>query len=166
MEIKRKQLIDRLEAVGKEFAQYLADMSEEEANASPTPEQWSARHLAIHMRDTEQQVFLLRTERALYDEHSTVGMFVQEEWEREHPSEHEAYEKIIADFRAARRKLIRLLRKASKREWENWVAHPKLGKLSVGLMATFNYSHSLDHLAQLIDLHEKTLLHRLNQASK
>ena len=163
MEIKRKALIDRLEAGGKEFVHYLSQFSEEAANTSPAPDQWSVRQLAIHMRDTEEQVFLLRTELALTGEHPQVSTFIQEEWSKEHPSDGESLEKITYDFRVARRKLIRLLRKASNREWNDWAMHPKLGKLSVGLMAVFNYSHSLDHLAQLIDIHEKTLLKQLNQ---
>ena len=54
-------------------------------------------------------------------------------------------------------------RHATKREWNDYAVHPKLGKLSVHVMAVFNYSHSLEHLAQLIDIYEKTLLKHLNQ---
>lgn len=160
---KRRDLIDRLEASGKEFIKWLTLFTPDKANASPGPDEWSAREIAIHQRDTEEQVFLLRTVRALQEDHPVVSMFVQEEWEREHSSDGESLAKIIADFRAARRKLIRLLRNASSREWEAYAVHPKLGKLSVGLMAEFNYSHTLNHLAQLIDLHEHDMLRKLNE---
>ena len=63
---------------------------------------------------------------------------------------------------AARRKLIRLLRNTSNRKWNDYALHPKLGKLTVGVMAIFNYSHSLEHLAQLIDIHEKAVLKQIN----
>jgi len=162
MEIKRKFLIDQLEANGKEFVNYFSQFSETEASVPPAPEQWSVRQIAIHMRDTEEQVFLLRSEHALTGEHPTVAMFVQEEWSKEHPADAEAFEKIVADFRAARRKLIRLLRNTSNRKWNDYALHPKLGKLTVGVMAIFNYSHSLEHLAQLIDIHEKAVLKQIN----
>jgi hypothetical protein len=160
---KRKDLIDRLEASGMEFVNWLSMFRADEASTPPGPKEWSAREIAIHQRDTEEQVFLLRTVRALEEDHPVVSMFVQEEWEREHPSDGESLTKIIADFRAARRKLIRLLRNASSSEWNAYALHPKLGKLSVGLMAEFNYSHTLNHLAQLIDLHEHDMLRKLNE---
>ena len=160
---KRKDLIDRLEASGNEFIKWLTLFTPDEANTPPGPNEWSARQIAIHQRDTEEQVFLLRTICALEEDNPTVSMFVQEEWEREHPSDGESLANIIADFRVARRKLIRLLRNASSREWDAYALHPKLGKLSVGLMAEFNYSHTLNHLAQLVDLHEHALLKKLNK---
>jgi len=163
MILKRKDLIDRLEESGKEFVKWLALFTPDEAPTPPGPNEWSAREIAIHQRDTEEQVFLLRTARALQEEHPIVTSFVQEEWSQAHPADGESLAKIIADFRAARRKLIRLLRNASSREWEAYAMHPKLGKLSVSLMAEFNYSHTLNHLAQLVDLHEHAMLRKLNE---
>jgi hypothetical protein len=162
MEIKRKQLIDRLEANGKEFVSYFLQYADQDSRTAPASDQWSVRQIAIHMRDTEEQVFLLRSSRALTEDHPMASLFIQEEWDKEHPSDHESFEQIVGDFRAARRKLIRLLRNASNTDWNKFILHPKLGKQSVGLMAVFNYSHSLNHLAQLIDIHENTLLKKLN----
>lgn len=163
MVFKRKELIDRLEASGKDFIKSLALFTADEATMPPGPNEWSAREIAIHQRDTEEQVFLLRTVRALKNDHTLVDSFVQEEWSQAHPAEGESLTKIIADFRTARRKLIRLLRATSSREWEAYAVHPKLGKLSVGVMAEFNYSHTLNHLAQLIDIHEKAMLKKINE---
>jgi hypothetical protein len=162
MEIKRKLLIDRLEANGKEFISYFTQYAEADARMSPAADQWSVRQIAIHMRDTEEQVFLLRSVRALTEDKPVVSLFIQEEWDKEHPADRESFDKIVADFRAARRKLIRMLRGASNQQWNKFALHPKLGKQSVGLMAVFNYSHSLNHLAQLIDVHENALLKKLN----
>ena len=163
MIFKRKELIDRLEASGKEFIQWLARFTPDEATTPPGPNEWSVREIAIHQRDTEEQVFLLRTVCALNEQHPVVTSLVQEEWSQTQPAEGESLTQIIADFRAARRKLIRLLRAASSREWEAYAVHPKLGKLSVGVMAEFNYSHTLNHLAQLIDIHEKVMLNKFNE---
>lgn len=162
MIFQRKDLIDHLEASGKDFVKYLGLFSPEQANLAPAPNEWSARAIAVHQRDTEEQVFLLRTLRALQGNHPPVSLFVQEEWERDHPSDGETLSKIISDFRTARRKLIRTLRNASTREWNEYAMHPKLGKLSVSVMAELNYSHTLNHLAQLIDLHEQAQLKKLN----
>lgn len=162
MDFKRQELIDRLEASGKEFVAWLKLFAPEQAHPASRANNWSPREIAIHLRDTEEQVFLLRTLRALQGDHSPVPVFVQEDWAREHPSDDESLEDIVADFRAARRKLVRRLRNASNREWQAYAVHPKLGKLPVGLMAEFNYSHTLEHLAQLVDVHEHAMLKRAN----
>ncbi len=162
MIFKRAVLIDRLEATGKELADYVARFSQDEIHTPPGPGAWNVHQVAAHMRDTEQQVFLLRSQRVLKEEHPTIASWSQEEWSRDHYDADEPLDKIIAEFKAARRTLIRLLRQASPADWEDWACHATLGKLSLGLMAVFNYSHSLEHLAQLIDIHEKALLQSLN----
>lgn len=162
MIFKRAAMIDRLEATGKEIAEYLTRFGEDEIYTPPGPNAWNVHQLAAHIRDTEQQVFLLRSQRVLKEEHPMIASWSQEEWSRDHYDADEPLDKIIAEFRAARRKLIRLLRQASPEDWDAWACHATLGKLSLGLMAVFNYSHSLEHLAQLIDIHEKALLKELN----
>ena len=83
MNHKQKTLIDRLEASGKDFAQYLAQLSDAELFASSAPTDWTIHQAAAHMRDTEQCVFLARVERIMREPHPAVQNFDQgEHWKR------------------------------------------------------------------------------------
>ncbi len=68
------------------------------------------------MRDTEHQVFLVRAEKLLGETHPAVLNFDQEAWNREHYLASEPLRKINSEFRAARRKMARLLRQATAYE--------------------------------------------------
>jgi hypothetical protein len=66
-------------------------------------------------------------------------------------------------LRAARRKLIRLLRKTTDKDWARWAVHPEYGRISIEWLATHNYSHMLEHLHQLLEMREKAILRELNR---
>ncbi len=162
MDLKRAQWIDRLEASGQD---YLWVMNRLEATAMftpPSPGEWTVHQIAAHMRDTEEQVFLLRTELLTSETHPTVLNFDQEMWNREHYMASEPLRRISADFRAARRKLVRLMRGATKKAWENWAVHPEYGKISLDWLLEHDYYHTLEHVAQVGRLHEAETLKKLN----
>jgi hypothetical protein len=162
MNRKRAALIARLEQSGKDYTWYLAHLAQDEINLPPAPNEWSIHQVVAHVRDTEQHVFLRRTERIINEEHPTVQSFDQEAWNRDHYSPNESFQKIVADFRAARRKLIRLLRATSEKDWKNWALHPAYGKISLGWLTLHNYHHTMEHIAQIGYLREKALLKELN----
>ena len=162
MKRNRAQLLDRLESSGQDYLWYLDQLSEAEIHAPPAPNEWTTHQVAAHVRDTERRVFLLRTERMLAEAHPAVESFDQEVWNREHYSPNEPLDKIKSDFRKARRKLVRLVRGASKKDWENWATHPEYGKISLDWLLEHNYSHTLDHLAQIGRMRETAILKALN----
>lgn len=162
MNRKRATLIDRLESSGKDYLRYLRQLSDAEIHNSPAQNEWSIHQVATHMRDTEQHVFLLRTQRILSEVHPAVQSFDQEAWNREHYAPSEPLKKIVAEFRAARRKLVRLLHQTSGKDWANWATHPEYGKISLDWLALHNYSHTLQHLAQIVEMQEKSVLQELS----
>lgn len=163
MDRKRAQLIDRIESSGQDYLWYLDQLSEEEIHVPPAPNEWSVHQIAAHMRDTERLVFLHRVERMLDEEHPAVENFDQEMWHREHYVTAEPLRKIKSEFRTARRKLARLLRSASKMDWENWAVHPEYGKISLDWLLEHNYLHTLEHLAQIARMRETATLKELNR---
>lgn len=88
--------------------------------------------------------------------------FSQEQWNLDHYSPAEPRKKIISEFRAARRRLLQLLRTTTDKDWSRWAIHPEYGKISIEWLATHNYSHTLEHLHQLLQLRENALLKELN----
>ena len=163
MNRQRKALLDRLERSGKEYVEYLSQLSAEELHAHSSPTEWSIHQVAAHMRDAELRAFLLRVERLLSEERPTFQNFDQGEWWEEHPyAPDEPLKKIVADFRTARRKLVRLLRAAPTKVWQNWGIHSAYGKVTLDWIAMHCYYHTLEHIVPIGDALEKSLLKELN----
>ncbi|MBI5305040.1 MAG: DinB family protein [Chloroflexi bacterium] len=160
----RKALMDRLETSGNEFVAYLAQLSEEDIRAVPAPTEWSIHQVVAHMRDTEQHVFLARTIRITQEAHPTVASFDQNAWQREHYSPDEPIKNIVREFRAARRKLVALLRKTTEKDWANWAGHPEYKKISLDWITMHNYHHTLEHVAQIGYAREKAVLAKVQEA--
>jgi len=160
----RQALIDRLETSGKEFVAYLAQLSEEEIRAVSSPTEWSIHQVIAHMRDTEQHVFLARTQRILKEAHPTVAAFDQNAWHRDHYAPNEPLKNIVREFRAARRKVIALLRKTTDADWANWATHPEYKRISLDWLTMHNYHHTLEHIAQIGYAREKRVLARVQEA--
>lgn len=162
MNRQRKALVDRLETSGKDFIDYLSQLSMDELYAKPTPTEWSLHQCAAHVRDTEQNAFLVRVECMMKEVHPAVANFDQDEWWQAHPYQaDEPLKKIVADFRAARNKLVRLLRKATQDDWDNWARHSAYGKISMEWVAMHAHHHTLEHIAQMGYARENQVLKQL-----
>lgn len=162
MDRRRTALVDRLEASGKDYVWYLSQLSDAELHTPPAPNEWTIHEVAAHMRDTEQKAFLPRTERIMREEHPAVENFDQEAWNREHYRPDEPLKKIISGFLQARRKVTRLLRQTANEDWENWAMHSEYGKISLDWLTEHNYGHTLEHIAQIANVHNQTQLKELN----
>lgn len=162
MSRQRAALVDRLESSGHDFLWYLRQLSREALQSPPITGTWSVHQIAAHMRDTEKQVFLARTQRILKEDHPSVSNFDQEEWNREHYSKNEPLRKILDEFRSARRRVVRLARAATITDWNKTAAHPEYGEISLDWLTLHNYSHTLEHIAQISQQQERIILDRLN----
>lgn len=162
MNLKRAGLIDRLEKSGEDYLWNLGQLTEDEVRTPPAPNEWSIHQVAAHMRDTGQRVFVYRAQRLVKEEHPTVPSFDQAAWYREHYTPDEPLKKIVAEYRLAHRKFIRILRDASEEDWQNWAVHPDLGKISLEWLTLHNYHHTLEHLVQIGGLAEKAVLKKMN----
>lgn len=157
------RLIDRIESSGKDLLFYLAQLSDEEIERVPGQGEWSIHAVLAHVRDTEQHVFLKRAKIILAaSAPPAVENFDQEQWNRDHYSVHEPRKKIIAEFKAARQSLLRLLKRTTDKEWKRWAVHPEYGKISIEWLAMHAYNHTIEHLHQLLDLRENAILGELN----
>ncbi len=156
-------LVKRIEESGKELLAYLAEIPEKEIHESPAPGEWSVHTIMAHLRDTEREVFLKRIRLVLNGgEPAHVENFDQEEWNRQHYSPSEPLKKIVSELRAARRKELALLRELPDRKWSDYCIHPNYGRISIEYIATHNYSHTLEHLHQMLERREQELIKKLN----
>jgi len=162
MNRKRADWIDRLEQSGKDYLWYLSQLAEEEIHAPAAPGEWTIHQVVAHVRDIEQHAFLARLERILKEEHPAVQNFDQDEWNMTHYDSTEPFKKIVAGFRAARRKFVQLLRKSTDKDWANWAMHSEYGKISIDWLVMHDYHHTMEHIAQIGYQREAALLKQLN----
>lgn len=162
MNRQRAALVDRIESSGQDFLWNLEQLSDNLMDKRVRRGEWTVHQIAAHVRDVEQQVFLRRTQLIVRDERPKVENFDQERWNAEHYDPREPLRKIFGEFRLARRKWIRLLRGASKRDWSNWAVHPDYGRISLDWLALHGYNHTVEHIAQVGQLREQVALQELN----
>ncbi len=163
MNRQHTRLIERIEESGKELLAYVAQLPEEELRRVPAEGEWSTHAILAHLRDVESQVFLKRMQRILDEkEPPQVEDFDQEAWSQEHYSLKDPVKDIIGDWRKSRKKFIGLLSKTPDKEWIHYAIHPYYGKISIEWLATHDYSHTLEHLHQLLLQREKEILQSLN----
>ncbi len=157
------QLIERLAASAEEVSAALKPITKEQLTRVPRPGEWTLHQALSHLRDTEVQVFAYRAARILKEPAPPmVANFDQEVWMREHYSSREPIKNIVAEFRAARRKLVKLLSATTDKDWKRYAVHPEYGKISVEYIALHAYNHTLEHLQQLLDAQEELLLKDAN----
>ncbi len=158
----RAAWIDRLEQSGKDYLRYVSQLTETDVHHAPKPGEWTIHQVVAHVRDTEQRVFLARAQRIMTEPHPAVQNFDQDEWNKDHYDPNEPFKKIVADFRAARRKLIALLRQARNADWDNWAIHSEYGRISLDWLVMHSYHHTMEHVAQMGYLAEDAVLKKLN----
>ncbi len=163
MHKRHTRLIDRLEETGDEVVEAFGQLSDGQIQRVPKEGGWSLHAAMAHLRDTEVNVFLYRVKLILQsDAPPNVENFDQDEWNKMHYSADEPRDKIVQEFRKARKKLVKNLRGMRKKDWARYAIHPLYGKIPIDYIAHHAYSHTLEHLAQLRAAEEDEILAKAN----
>ncbi len=164
MNKQHTQLINRLDDSAAQVADAAKKLSPAQLAHIPKEGEWSLHGALAHLRDTEARVFLYRATRILKEKDPpVVASFNQEEWSAEHYAPDEPIENIVSEFRAARRKLMKRLRRARGKDWTRYAIHPEYGNISIEYIALHTYNHTLEHLQQLLDAQERNVLDAANR---
>ncbi|HZQ10467.1 MAG TPA: DinB family protein [Anaerolineae bacterium] len=163
MNKQHTQLIDRLEETGDEVVDAFEQLSDEQIQRAPKEGEWTLHQAMAHLRDTEVHVFLYRVKLILQNDAPVpVENFDQDEWNKTHYAADEPRDKIVREFRKARRKLVKNLRGTRKKDWARYAIHPLYGNIPIDYIARHAYSHTLEHLAQLRVAEEEAILAKAN----
>lgn len=163
MNKQHTQLVDRLEASTSELADALAQLPADQIARIPKEGEWSLHEVMSHVRDTEVNAFTYRVDLILKsDSPPAVASFDQEEWSKEHYSPDEPLKDIVAEFRAARRKLVKLLRGTRDSDWKRYAVHPVYGNIPIEYIALHSYTHTLEHMQQFMNVREENIVNAAN----
>jgi hypothetical protein len=149
---RRRALIEQYKDGYREVRAALDQLSEEELDARPAPDSWTAREVAHHLADSETMSYL-RLRRLLAEDHPVLAGYDEEEFARRLH-----YDRPIASslevFRAVRIATAELLESLGEDEWAREGAHSESGRYTMDDWLEIYAAHAHDHAAQMLRAHE------------
>jgi hypothetical protein len=144
---ERKKLIDEYKDGYRVIAEALAGATDEELDARPAPNKWTAREVAHHLADSEMTAAIrLRLLLAL-DRPSIVG-YDQDEFARRLHYDR-PIESSIEAFKSARRTTAEILDRMSEAEWQREGTHTEHGRYTIERWLQIYAPHAHKHAEQI-----------------
>jgi len=163
MNKQHTQMIDRLESSLDELVFAVSQLTPAELAHVPKEGEWSIHGALSHLRDTELKAFLYRIQLILdSDTPPMVENFDGDAYQAKNYRKREPLADIMRDLRASRRKIVKLLRESSDKDWARYAIHPMMGKMTIEFIATHAYNHTLDHLEQVVTAREEAIIQEAN----
>jgi carbonic anhydrase/acetyltransferase-like protein (isoleucine patch superfamily) len=143
------QVLAALAASPDWVADRLARHPAETWRRTPAPGGWSALEVLCHLRDADRDVCVPRLARVLAEDGIAVDDVDMAGWEDARGYRGQDVNAVLAEWRAARAGLVRLLAPLGRRDWARHVVHSVRGPWSVGAMARSWADHDLGHRRQI-----------------
>jgi hypothetical protein len=143
-----EQRLSRLERTADELAAAIRDRSEAVLSRRPDPQNWAAKEVICHLRDTEES-FMARFEQILaMDEPKLLGINPDRWAEERQYLRNDAGDALTA-FRKRRAETLAFLTKLTPEQWQRGGVHATRGRIMVGDFVTLMAWHDDNHLDQL-----------------
>lgn len=112
--------------------------------------EWSAKQIVEHLRTIEHGVHVVRLQAALLHDNPAFPRFVADVWRAANRPQPQTLAELLADFQDGRREVISCLDRLGAADWERPAKSAVFGTTTIELLAERFYTHTLDHLQQLI----------------
>jgi hypothetical protein len=144
----RERLIARYKDGCRAVAEALQGVTEDELDARPAPNKWSAREIVHHLADSEM-MSAIRLKLLLAEEHPTIQNYDQEEFARRL-----YYDRPIAlsaeVFHLARRATSEILDRMTDAEWAREGTHSAHGRYTMEHWLRVYGDHAFHHADQIL----------------
>jgi len=144
---ERAQLIKRYEAGYPAVEAALAEIIDEELDARPSENEWSAREIVHHLADSEM-TSAIRLRKLLAEEEPTIQGYDEPEFSRRLHYERPIEGSLLA-FKGARESTSTLLGRLSETDWSRSGTHTESGPYSVETWLRIYAAHGHDHADQI-----------------
>jgi hypothetical protein len=141
-------LFTALEAAPDLYEIALKDLTAEEADRRPEPERFTIREIMAHLAEWEE-VFLLRMQRMVNEEHPTLEGYDEGAWAIEHNYAATDPREQLTHFRERRARIVDFLRARTPTDWERSGLRPEIGVVTVEAIALLMPLHDIYHLKQI-----------------
>jgi hypothetical protein len=144
---QRKKLIAEYKDGYRAIAEALAGATDEELDARPAPNKWSAREVAHHLGDSEMAA-AIRFRMLLALDRPTIVGYDQDEFARRLHYDR-PIEASIDAFKSARRATAEILDALSEADWQREGTHTESGRYTMERWLEIYASHAHKHAEQI-----------------
>lgn len=131
---------------------WLRDLEPQAWSRSPAPGSWSLAEIVCHLRDVEREVNLPRLGKVLAEENPFLPGMDTDPWAEQRQYCRQDGPQALAQFTAARARLLDLLAGLPPPAWERLARHAILGPTRLEELAGIIASHDRLHIQQIYSL--------------
>ena len=147
---RRAELIARYKDGHRVVAAALEGATDEELDARPAPDKWSARQIVHHLADSEM-TSAVRLRLLLAEERPAIHAYDQEAFARQLHYDRPIAQSLLA-FQSARSATGELLDRLSEADWTREGTHSEHGSYSVERWLEIYADHARGHAGQIARL--------------
>ncbi len=144
---KRDQLIEQYKDGYRAVADAIAGATDEELDARPAPNKWTAREIAHHLGDSEM-TSAIRLRLLLATDRPQIVGYDQEEFARRLHYDR-PIESSLEAFKAARRSTAEILERMSEADWLREGTHTESGRYTPEHWLELYAAHAHNHATQM-----------------
>ena len=143
----RRQLVDQYKEGYRVVSEALVGATDEELDARPAPNKWSAREIVHHLADSEM-TSAIRLRMLIAVEHPKIFGYDQDEFARRLHYDR-PLEASLEAFKGARRSTADILDCLSEVEWQREGTHTEHGRYTVDRWLEIYAAHAHQHADQI-----------------
>ena len=144
--------INELLKNGKVLNELLSGANTEAILWKPEPDKWCLLEIICHLYDEEREDFRARVLHVLEKPGQALPLSNPMSWVRERKYIEQDYDEMLEKFLHERERSVEILNSLDNPDWENFVEHPKYGKLRARMFLTNWIAHDYLHIRQIIKL--------------
>jgi len=143
----RRTLIEKYREGYRVVNDALRGISEQELDARPAPDKWSAREIVHHLADSEM-TSAIRLRRLIAEERPVIQGYDQDEFARRLAYDRPVQASLDA-FRAARQTTAEILERLTETDWTREGIHSESGRYTVERWLEIYAIHAHAHAEQI-----------------
>jgi DinB superfamily len=144
---ERRTLIEKYREGYRVVSDALRGISEQELDARPAPDKWSAREIVHHLADSEM-TSAIRLRRLIAEERPVIQGYDQDEFARRLAYDRPVQASLDA-FRAARQTTAEILERLTETDWTREGVHSESGRYTVERWLEIYAIHAHTHAEQI-----------------
>jgi hypothetical protein len=144
----RSEVVKALAAMPDRVAAALSGLTAHSLTSPPAPGAWSAFQVLCHMRDAAI-VYSGRFRWMVFDESPVLPNYDEDNWVAASVDTVDDLDAILAELRASRTDLVRILERVPDAAWLRTGRHEVLGIVTLEPYVRHQFAHEEIHLAQL-----------------
>ncbi len=143
-----KEWMAKLSHHPEDFAAAIRGIPEAQLSKRPDENNWSAKEVICHMRDTEE-LFYSRFQTILSMNEPKLPAADADRWAKDRQYLRNDIHEALASFRKRREETFQFLQGLTPEQWDRVGIHLKYGPMTIQKFVELMVNHGNDHIAQI-----------------